>query len=82
MTEVFDVKMRPAPNFAPRRTRAPFTIMHREPTKQSSSTTTGTASGGSSTPPMPTPPERCTRLPICAHEATVAHVSIIVPSST
>ena len=31
---------------------------------------------------MPTPPDRCTFLPICAHEPTVAHVSTIVPSST
>jgi hypothetical protein len=37
---------------------------------------------GSSTPPMPTPPDRCTFLPICAHEPTVAQVSTIVPSST
>ena len=27
---------------------------------------------------MPTPPERCTLSPICAHEPTVAHVSTIV----
>ena len=37
---------------------------------------------GSNTPPMPTPPLRCTFLPICAHEPTVAHVSTIVPVST
>ena len=50
--------------------------------KHSSSTTTGTAFGGSSTPPMPTPPDRCTFLPIWAHEPTVAQVSTIVPEST
>ena len=27
---------------------------------------------------MPTPPDRCTSAPICAHEPTVAHVSTIV----
>jgi len=34
------------------------------------------------TPPIPTPPERCTFCPICAHDPTVAHVSTIVPSPT
>ena len=67
----------------PRARRArPSTTMQREPTNAPSSTITGCACGGSSTPPMPTPPERCTFLPICAHEPTVAQVSIIVPSST
>ena len=56
--------------------------MQRDPMKASSSTITGTAFGGSSTPPMPTPPDRCTFLPIWAHEPTVAQVSTIVPSST
>ena len=37
---------------------------------------------GSSTPPIPTPPERWTSAPICAHEPTVAHVSTIVPGPT
>ena len=50
--------------------------------KQLSSMMVGLACIGSSTPPMPTPPERCTFLPICAHEPTVAQVSTIVPSST
>ncbi len=36
--------------------------------KQLSSMIVGLACSGSSTPPMPTPPERCTFLPICAHE--------------
>ena len=45
-------------------------------------TTTGTALGGSSTPPIPTPPERWTFLPIWAAEPTVAQVSTMVPSST
>ena len=56
--------------------------MHRDPTNASSSTTTGTALGGSSTPPIPTPPDRWTFLPIWAHEPTVAQVSTMVPSST
>ncbi len=50
--------------------------------KQLSSMIVGLAWMGSSTPPMPTPPDRCTFLPICAHDPTVAHVSTIVPSST
>ncbi len=50
--------------------------------KQLSSMMTGLACSGSSTPPMPTPPDRCTFLPICAHEPTVAQVSTMVPSST
>ena len=40
------------------------------------------ADGGSRTPPIPTPPERCTSLPIWAHEPTVAQVSTIVPAPT
>ena len=82
MTWVVGVRMAPAPRVAPRRTRAPPTTMHRDPTNASSSTTTGTAFGGSSTPPMPTPPERWTFLPIWAAEPTVAQVSTIVPEST
>ena len=31
---------------------------------------------------MPTPPARWTSAPICAHEPTVAHVSIIVRGPT
>ena len=31
---------------------------------------------------MPTPPERCTSVPICAQEPTVAQVSTIVPEPT
>jgi hypothetical protein len=42
----------------------------------------GMACSGSSTPPMPTPPDRCTRAPIYAQEPTVAQVSTIVPSPT
>ena len=56
--------------------------MQREPTNAPSSTITGAACGGSSTPPMPTPPDRCTSVPICAHEPTVAQVSTIVPAPT
>ena len=50
--------------------------------KQSSSMMVGEACSGSSTPPMPTPPERCTFLPICAQEPTVAQVSTMVPAPT
>ena len=67
---------------APRRTRAPSTTIEREPMNASSSMTTGTAFAGSSTPPMPTPPDRWTFLPICAQEPTVAQVSTMVPEST
>ena len=50
--------------------------------KQLSSIMVGLACSGSKTPPMPTPPERWTLRPICAHEPTVAQVSTIVPVST
>ncbi len=50
--------------------------------KQLSSMIVGPACSGSSTPPMPTPPDRCTFVPICAQEPTVAQVSTIVPSPT
>jgi hypothetical protein len=50
--------------------------------KQLSSMMTGPACSGSRTPPMPTPPEMWTFLPICAQEPTVTQVSTIVPSST
>ena len=53
-----------------------------EPMKQLSSMMTGAACTGSSTPPMPTPPDRWTCLPIWAQEPTVAHVSTIVPVPT
>ena len=43
---------------------------------------TGAACNGSRTPPIPTPPLKCTFLPICAQLPTVAQVSTIVPSST
>src|ERR1700745_177195 len=56
MRGVVGVRMAPAPRVAPRRTRAPPTTMHRDPTNASSSTTTGTAFGGSRTPPAPPPP--------------------------
>ena len=70
------------PSTASRQTCAPSTTMQREPMKQLSSMITGAACTGSSTPPMPTPPERWTCLPIWAQEPTVAHVSTIVPVST
>src|SRR5215467_9422803 len=79
---VVGVRIVPAPRTAPARTLAPLTTIDREPMNASSSTTTGTALGGSRTPPMPTPPDRWTFLPICAQEPTVAHVSTIVPEST
>ncbi|MCY1552830.1 hypothetical protein D9M68_892530 [compost metagenome] len=50
--------------------------------KQLSSMMVGPACSGSSTPPMPTPPDRCTFLPIWAQEPTVAQVSTMVFSST
>ena len=56
--------------------------MQREPIIVSSPIMTGAACGGSSTPPIPTPPERWTRSPICAHEPTVAQVSTIVSAPT
>ena len=63
-------------------TITPSTTSERAPMKQLSSMMVGLACSGSSTPPMPTPPDRWTFLPICAHEPTVAQVSTIVPSST
>ena len=60
----------------------PSTTSERAPMKQLSSMMVGFACSGSSTPPMPTPPERCTFLPIWAQEPTVAQVSTIVFSST
>ena len=50
--------------------------------KQLSSMIVGLACSGAGTPPMPTPPERCTFVPICAQEPAVAQVSTIVPAST
>jgi len=66
----------PSPTMTPSATSA------RAPMKHLSSTIVGLACRGSSTPPMPTPPDRCTLLPICAQDPTVAQVSIIVPVST
>src|SRR6202043_1460902 len=82
ITRVLLGRIGPEPSLAPRRTLAPSTTMLRDPMNASSSITTGTAFGGSSTPPMPTPPDRWTFLPICAHDPTVAQVSTIVPEST
>ena len=72
----------PMPSTEPSRTMQPSTTSERAPMKQSSSMIVGPACIGSSTPPMPTPPDRCTFLPICAQEPTVAQVSTIVPSPT
>src|SRR5215472_12828200 len=72
----------PIASTAPRRTITPSTTSLRAPMKQSSSTITGSACSGSSTPPIPTPPEICTRLPIWAQEPTVDQVSTMVASST
>ena len=66
----------------PRSTTTPSTTSERAPMKQSSSMITGPAWIGSSTPPMPTPPERWTFLPIWAQEPTVTQVSTMVPLST
>src|ERR671914_693409 len=63
-------RITPSPRTLPSPTRAPCVTMHRLPSRASSSTTTGTAFGGSSTPPIPTPPARWTRSPICAHDPT------------
>src|SRR3954462_9887270 len=82
MIGVEDVMTTFAPSTASRPTRTPSTTMHREPTNAPSSTITGLAWRGSSTPPIPTPPERWTSVPICAHEPPVAHVSTIVPEPT
>ena len=60
----------------------PSTTSERAPTKQLSSMIVGPACIGSSTPPMPTPPERWTFLPIWAQEPTVTQVSTMVPLST
>jgi len=75
-------KNTPIESTAPLRTITPSATSERAPMKQSSSMMTGSACSGSSTPPMPTPPEMCTRLPIWAQEPTVDHVSIMVLSST
>ncbi len=82
MTGIDPVRTQPAPSTTPVPTRAPAATMQRDPIKVSSPTTIGTAPGGSSTPPMPTPPERWTFAPICAHEPTVAQVSTMVSSPT
>ena len=66
----------------PSPTMTPSTISERAPIKQLSSMMVGLACRGSSTPPMPTPPDRCTFLPIWAQEPTVAQVSTMVPAST
>src|SRR5687768_5347918 len=71
-----------APSTASFSTRTPSTTIHLDPIKQPSSIITGLACKGSSTPPMPTPPLKCTCLPICAQLPTVAQVSTMVPSST
>ena len=68
ITGIDPVRIAPAPSTTPLPTRAPSATMQREPIIVSSPMITGAACGGSSTPPMPTPPERCTRSPICAHE--------------
>ena len=82
MTGMEGSRKLPAPRTEPRPTWRPPVTMQRLPMKASSSTTTGTALGGSSTPPIPTPPERWTRAPIWAHDATVAQVSTMVSSPT
>ena len=72
----------PMESTEPSPTITPSTTSERAPMKQLSSMMVGLAWSGSSTPPMPTPPERCTFLPIWAQEPTVAQVSTMVPSST
>src|ERR1700722_14006767 len=53
---------------APDSTTTPSTISERAPIKQLSSMMVGPACKGSNTPPIPTPPDKCTFLPICAQE--------------
>ena len=72
----------PMASTEPSPTITPSTTSERAPMKQSSSMMVGEACSGSSTPPMPTPPDRCTFLPICAQEPTVDQVSTMVPEST
>src|SRR5271166_6087272 len=82
MIGVDPVSTVPAPSTASLPTYTPSTTTQRDPMNAPSSMMTGRAVGGSRTPPMPTPPERCTLVPICAQLPTVAHVSTIVPSPT
>ncbi len=82
MTGMPGLRMTPSASTAPSPTRAPWVTMHRLEMLASSPTMTGAALGGSSTPPMPTPPARWTRAPICAHEPTVAQVSTMVSAPT
>jgi hypothetical protein len=72
----------PIESTEPSPTITPSTTSERAPMKQLSSMMVGLACSGSSTPPMPTPPERWTFLPIWAQEPTVAQVSTMVPEST
>src|SRR5580704_856641 len=82
ITGMLGFRITPSARTAPAPTRAPWVTMHRLPMLASSPTITGVALGGSSTPPIPTPPARCTRAPICAHDATVAQVSTMEPAPT
>ena len=79
---MFDVRINPAPSLAPRRTRAPFTIMQRDPMKQSSSDHDRRGLRRLEHATDPDAARQVHRLPICAHDPTVAQVSTIVPSST
>src|SRR3546814_18277448 len=78
---VVDVMNTPMDSTEPLPTRTPSTTSDRAPIKQSYSIMTGSACKGSSTPPMPTPPDKCTFLPIWAQLPTVTQVSNMVPSS-
>src|SRR6202000_3475820 len=82
MTCIEPLRFVPEPSTAPVRTLAPSVTIEREPIMHSSSPPTGAAFAGATPPPIPTPPDRCTFLPIWAHEPTVAQVSTIVPEST
>src|SRR4051794_28889205 len=82
MIFVEDEMNTPIDSTEPSPTITPSTTSERAPMKQLSSMMVGPACIGSSTPPMPTPPERCTFLPICAQEPTDAQVSTMVPEST
>ena len=82
ITGTLPVRTTPGAITASRPIRMPSTSTTREPMNAPSSTITGAACTGSSTPPIPTPPDRWTFAPICAHEPTVAHVSTMVPGPT
>src|SRR6516165_5725515 len=75
MIRVLAVRTVLAASTASSSTTTPSTTMARLPMNAPSSTMTGRAAGGSSTPPSPTPPERWTPFPTCAHPGTDVDVA-------